>query len=163
MPIFATAGSKVFIGPATPAQSADFEKEDFESLTFVEIGWIETIGQFGDESSEITFEAIGEGRTQKLKGVRNAGNLELVCGVDPSDAGQSALRAAELTPHDYAFKIQFNDAPPESGSTPSLRYFIAKVMTAREQLDGANNVVRLAATLGINSNIVIVDAQAGGA
>lgn len=152
--IFATAGSKVYIGQVMTAQSADFTSSDFQGQSWTEIGWLETIGQFGDESTEITFEAIGESRVQKLKGTRNAGNMELVCGIDNSDPGQLALRAAEQTPFDYAFKVEFNDAPP--GGTPSERYFIAKVMTARETLDGANNVVRLNATLAINSNIVAV-------
>lgn len=153
--IFATAGSKVYIGQVKSAQSADFEPSDFSGESWVEIGWLETIGQFGDQATEITFDAIGEGRTQKLKGTRNAGNMELVCGVDSSDAGQAALRAAEATSFDYAFRVDFNDAP-ENG-TPSQRFFIAKVMTAAEQLDAANNVVRLNATLAINSNIVVVD------
>lgn len=154
--IFATAGSKVYIGQVKAAQSADFIEADFSAQSWTEIGWLETIGQFGDESSEITFEAIGESRTQKLKGTRNAGNMELVCAIDNDDAGQSALRAAEATPFDYAFKVEFNDA--SDMGTNSLRYFVAKVMTAREALDAANNVVKLNATLAINSNIVRVAA-----
>ena len=156
MPIFATAGSKLFIGGAKPAQSSDFVAADFIE-SWVEIAWVESIGAFGDESSEITFDAIGEGRTQKLKGTRNAGNMEVVVGVDYTDAGQNALRAAEQTPDDYAFRVQLDDLPV-GGVTPSQRYFVAKVMTARETLDGANNVIKMSATLGINSNVVKVDA-----
>lgn len=155
--IFATAGSKVYIGQAMSPQSADFVEADFAGQSWVEIGWLETIGAFGDESSEITFDAIGENRTQKLKGTRNAGNMELVAGIDTDDPGQSALRAAEATIDDYAFRVDFNDAI--AGGTPSKRYFIGKVMTAREQLDAANNVVRLSATIGINSNVVRVAAS----
>lgn len=156
MGIFATAGAKVYIGASMAAQSADFVEGDFSGQSWVEIAWLENIGAFGDESSEVTFDAIGEGRTQKLKGTRNAGNLELVAGIDYTDSGQAALRAAQGTPLDYAFKVEFNDAP-EAG-TPSLRYFIAKVMSAREELAGANNVMKLSATLGINSNVVPVAA-----
>jgi len=152
--IFATAGSKVYIGGVMSAQSQDFTASDFNGESWVEIGWLETIGQFGDESAEITFDAIGESRTQKLKGTRNAGNMELTCGIDNDDAGQAALRSAEATPSDYAFKVEFNDNP--DGSSNSIRYFIAKVMSAREVMDGANNVVKLTATLAINSNIVHV-------
>lgn len=154
--IFATAGSRVYIGQVMTAQSADFVSSDFDGNSWIEIGWLENIGQFGDESAEITFDAINQARTQKLKGTRNAGNMELVMGIDTADLGQIALRAAEATPYDYGFKVEFNDE--STGGTPSVRYFIAKVMTAREQLDTANNVVKMAATLGINSNIVRVDA-----
>lgn len=156
MPIFSTAGATVSIGQPLAAQSADFVEADFASQSWVEIGWVESIGTFGDESAEITFDAIGEGRTQKLKGVRNAGNLELVCGIDVDDDGQATLRGAETETLDYAFRVEFNDAP--AGGTNSIRYFVAKVMTASEQLDTANNVVKLNGSLGINSNIVRVDA-----
>lgn len=158
MGIFATSGSKVFIGGVKESKSTPFVVGDFAGESWVEIGWLESIGAFGDEASEITFDAIGEGRTQKLKGVRNAGNMELVAGIDTDDNGQAAVRAAEGQIHDYAFRVDFNDAP--EGGQPSKRYFIAKVMTAREALDTANNVVRLNATLGINSNVVRVAATA---
>ena len=155
--IFATAGSKVYIGQVMESQSDDFVEADFNGNSWIEIGWLESIGQFGDESSEITFDAIGESRTLKLKGVRNAGSMELVAAVDHDDPGQIALRAAEQAPDDYGIRVDFNDAPP--GGNPSRRYFIAKVMSQREQLDTANNVVKLAATLGVNSNIVRIAAS----
>lgn len=154
--IFATAGSKVYIGQSISPKSSDFTAADFSGESWTEISWVENIGSFGDKSAEITFDAIGETRTQKLKGTRNAGTMALVVGIDYGDVGQIALRAAEATPNDYAFKVQFNDAP--LGGTPSLRYFIAKVMSAEEQLDSANSVVKLNAGLGINSNIVRVSA-----
>ena len=45
--IFATAGSKVYIGQVMTAQSADFTSSDFQGQSWTEIGWLETIGQFG--------------------------------------------------------------------------------------------------------------------
>lgn len=154
--IFATAGATIDIGQVKAAQSANFVAANFAAQSWVNIAWVESIGAFGDEATEVTFDAVGEGRTQKIKGVRNAGNIELVCGIATEDDGQATLRGAQTEIFDYAFRITFDDAP--EGGTPSKRYFIAKVMTAREQLDGANNVAKLIATLGINSNIVQVDA-----
>lgn len=77
--------------------------------------------------------------------------MELVIGIDYEDAGQAAILAAEQNPDNYSFRIDFNDDP--AGGTPSKRFFVAKIMSARESLDTANNVVKLNATLGINSNI----------
>lgn len=156
--IFATSGSKVYIGGPLAAQTDDFVLGDFSGQSWIEIGWLETIGAFGDEASVITFDAIDAGRTQKLKGNRNAGDMQLVCGIDYEDAGQAALRVAEGLPNNYAFKVELNDAPV--GGTPSERYFIALVMAAREELGGANNVMKLNSNLGINSNIVRVNAAA---
>jgi hypothetical protein len=158
MAIFATAGSKIFIGGPLNAESGAMDVTDFASQSWQEIGWAEAIGEFGDESSEITFDAIGEGRTQKLKGIRNAGTMAARFGISSDDLGQIALRAAEKVPNDYAFRVDFNDAPV--GGQPSHRYFVAKIMSAREVLDTANNVVRLNASLGVNSNVVQVQAAA---
>jgi hypothetical protein len=155
--IFATAGALLYIGGSLAAQTTDFVAGDFAGQSWVQIGWMENIGSFGDEASSITFDAIEQQRTQKLKGTRNAGDMSVVCGIDYEDAGQIALRAAEATPNNYAFKVEFNDMP-SGGSSGSLRYFIALVMSAREALDTANNVMKLNATLGINSNIVRVNA-----
>jgi hypothetical protein len=154
--IFATAGAELYIGGSVAAQTSDFVLGDFSGQSWVQISWMENIGAFGDEASSITFDAIEQQRTQKLKGTRNAGDMSLVCGIDYEDPGQIALRAAEATPNNYAFKVLFNDAP--SGGTPSERYFIGLVMSARETLDTANNVMKLNATIGINSNIVRVNA-----
>jgi hypothetical protein len=154
--IFATAGAKLYIGTTLAGKTADFVLGDFAGQSWVAVAWLENIGAFGDEATEITFDAIDQGRTQKLKGTRNAGNMEVVAGAEYDDPGQINIRAAEAQPLDYAFKVEFDDAP--IAGTPSERYFIAKVMSAREQLDTANNVIRLQATLGVNSNIVRVNA-----
>jgi len=154
MAIFATSGSQVYIGDALDPGTSDLALSDFGGQSWTEIGWVQNLGTFGDTSQEVTFDSIDQSRTQKLKGTRNAGNMALVTGVDYSDAGQVALIAAEQTSNDYAFKIVFNDAP--SGGTASERYFVGKVMSVAEQLDGANNVARMNATIGINSNIVQV-------
>lgn len=158
MPIVATAGTKLFIGTVLDPKADDFVAADFTAQTFVRVNNLEGLGTLGDTSTEITFDDIGKGRTQKLKGTRNAGNQELVIGIDYADAGQIAILAAEKAIHDYAFKLEFNDAP--AGGTPSQRLFIAKVMSAAEALDTANNVMKLNVTLGINSNIVHVVAEA---
>lgn len=155
--IFATSGSKVYIGQSLAAKTTPFVLADFNGQSWVEIGFVETIGQFGDESASVKFDSIGSGRTYKLKGNRDAGDIALVCAINYGDYGQATLRGAESTPNNYAFRVDFNDMP-SGGITPSKRYFIGLVMSAREQLDGANNVMKLNATIGINSNIVRTNA-----
>lgn len=129
---------------------------DFASQTWVEIGEVEALGTVGDTSAEITFDSISANRTRRLKGTRNAGSMEVVCGIDYEDPGQIALIAAEKTIHDYAFRIVMNDAP--AGGTPSERLFVAKIGSAAEALETANNVMKLNASLWVNSNVVHVDA-----
>lgn len=156
MPIYATAGAKLYIGDVISDKSSDFTEADFAAETWTNISHLESLGTLGDQAEEITFDALGEGRRKRLKGVRNAPTMEVVAGIDYADAGQQALIAAEKTDHDYAFKIEFDDAPV--GGTPSERYFIAKVGSSSEAYDTANSVMKLNASLWVNSNTVRVDA-----
>ena len=158
MPIFATAGAKLYIGGALAQKASDFVEADFTGETWTEIKWLESLGSVGDAAQEIAFDVIGNPRTQRIKGTRSAGTMEVVCGIEYSDAGQVAAIAAEKTDDDYAFKLEFDDAP--AGGTPSERYFIAMVGGASEQYDTANSVMKMNLSLWINSNVVRVDAAA---
>lgn len=155
--IFSVAGSKLYIGSSIDAHSTDFILSEFDGQSWVAISWIENLGQVGDESASIAFSAIENARTLKLKGVRDAGTMSLVVGVDYGDEGQTMLVAAEQSPNNFAFKLLFNDMPA-GGTSGSVRYFIAQVMSVREQFDTVNNVIKMAASLGVNSNIVHVNA-----
>lgn len=156
MPLFATAGAKLFIGGILAMKSTDFVAADFTGETWVEVKQLESLGSLGDASNEIAQDIIGEKRTKRLKGTRVAPPMEVIAGIDYADAGQIALHAAEKTKFDYAFKVTFDDAP--SGGTPSERLFIAKVGGAVEAYDTANQVMKLNASLWVNSNVVRVNA-----
>lgn len=156
--IFATNGAKFYIGGVMADPGEDMVAADFEEVTWVEIKETESLGSVGDTAAEIAFDGIAQNRTKRLKGTRNAGTMELVCGIDYADAGQIALLEAEKAIHDYAFRLVFKDAPV--GGTPSERMFIAKVGSAAEALDTANNVMKLNSSLWVNSNIVRINAAA---
>lgn len=159
--LFATAGMKIHIGAAAMSfTGTDFVALDFDSVDWTEIGGHTNVGSAGDTSELITSNQIAQSRTRKAKGTRNAGSLELVCDLDYADAGQVALIAAEKTIHAYPFRLTLNDAP--AGGTPSQRYFVALVMSQSEQYDEANSIMKLNATLEIDSNIVRVAAAPNG-
>lgn len=155
MAIFATAGAKFYIGG--PLNGPVVTTTSFTGITWVEVQRLENLGSVGDTSEEITFDEIGVNRRQKLKGTRDAGTMEVVAGIDYDDLGQAAVLAAEATPNDYAFRIVFNDAP--AGGTPSERRFVGKVMSVSEQLDTANNVMKLNMRVAVNSNVVRIAAE----
>lgn len=156
--LFATAGAKLFIGPAKAFTGTDLTAADFAGISWTEIGGTTNLGSTGDTSELITSQQIADSRVRKMKGVRNAGSATVVCDISYDDAGQLAIIAAEKTDDSYAFKLQFNDAP--ASGTPSLRYFTALVMGAREELNEANSAMKLNVTLEIDSNIVRVSAAA---
>lgn len=158
MTIYASAGSRLFIGVVKEQKSDDFVRADFsaaDAVTWKEINEVEGLGSVGDTSEAVSFTGMKTARTRTLKGPRSAGTMEVVCGLDGDDTGQQAAIAAEKSIHDYEFRLVLNDAP--EGGTPSERYFIAKVMSQSEQFDQANNVMKLNISLGVNSNIVRVN------
>ena len=153
--LFPVAGCKIYIGGVVASQAADFIESDFSGESWTEVdGWSQ-MGGVGDAAQLITTALINRGRDLKQKGTRNAGSMENVFAILPTDAGQIALRAAETTINNYAFRIDLNDA---SGGAPSKRYFIGLVMNAREVGGDANVIQNLNATIEINSNIVRVAA-----
>lgn len=145
------AGAKISIGPTTAADTA----VEYAALTYVEIGEVENLGEFGDQSNDVTFTSLKDSRVRHLKGARDAGVLALVVGRDAKDLGQVALKAAEKTKHAYAFKIEAADA--EDGNDPnSIYYFHALVQSARDNFGEADNVVRTTFNLGIATGIIEV-------
>ncbi|MFG1256314.1 phage tail tube protein [Xanthobacter flavus] len=161
MALFSASGSKIFIGAVKVPGATDFTAADFTSETWTEIGEVESIGSFGDTSELITSNVLSRGRTRKAKGTKNAGSMEVTMNSDYADTGQLALRAAAAARDSYSFKIEFADKP-SAGASPknSVRYFAALVMSANDQADEANAIIKLTSTLEINSNVVVVHASA---
>lgn len=154
MTIGTASGGKLFIGGANA--DPDTVLATYQADSYVEVGEVENLGEFGDQSTDVTFDSLSRGRTRHLKGTRDAGAQEIVCGQDLTDEGQVAMEAAEATPLDYNIKITFDDAIT-IGGTDSEHYFIGKVMSKRSRPGGANDVIRKAFTVGINSAITVVD------
>lgn len=157
MPVFATAGATVAIGPAMAASyGAPMVLSTFTAVDaddWKKISPLESLGSFGDSAEEVSFVAVDiDSRVRKIKGARDAGTMELVAGLNYADPGQLAMLAAEATPNSYAFRVTFNDAPV--GGTPSERFFVGIVMSASEQLDGANSVMKVNFKVAIQSNVV---------
>jgi hypothetical protein len=149
MAISTTAGAKIFIG-AVHLAATDTAAEYAALTGWTEIGEVENLGELGDESGGATFTGIAYKRVKKLKTADDAGTLPLICGRDPLDAGQIALKAAQATKYDYNFKIVLADAPNED-YLDSVFYFAALVMSGRNNLGAQDNVTRISFNLGINT------------
>lgn len=151
MSINGSSGAKAYIC-ATPTPSA-VDVSSYAGLTWVEIGEVESIAAFGDKASAITFTSLSDSRVRKLKGPRDAGDMDIVYAHDPSDAGQQALATAEGTKFSYPIKISVPDAQDES-APDSVFYFQAKVMGVPLNVGSATDVTKRTATLGIDTEIV---------
>lgn len=147
-------GVRIFIGG--PNSNRNSNLTDYETDSYVEIGEIEDGGEFGDESSPISFTALSDGRVRKFKGPRDAGTQTIVVGDDPTDEGQMALEAAEGQNLNYNFRVELNDKLTLGGEN-SNHYFIGQVMSKRRNVGNASNVVKRTFGIAINSAITDTD------
>jgi hypothetical protein len=160
MTITTATGCRYFIGGTT---AIDYTTDAaaiaaFEAMTWVEIKEVEDGGEFGDESADVSFQSLGDGRVRHLKGARDAGTIALVVGDDPLDAGQLAVRAAEKTKFQYNFKVEYEDAPSALYEN-SVDYFRGLVMSARKNVGTGDNVLRRTFNIGISTEILTVDTK----
>lgn len=161
--LYAVAGQKIYIGSApVELEDIDLVAADFDGVTWIEIKKWSQMGAIGDAAALITTALIDRSRDVKQKGTRNAGSMQNNFGLSLSDAGQLAMMAAEKTNQNYPFRIVGNDAPAIGVSPqPSERMFHALVMSAQEAGGQANTGQMLNSTLELNSNIVIIEPNAG--
>lgn len=151
MSINASAGAKLY-ACATSTPSAD-DVSAFEALTWIEIGEIESIGEYGDAAAQITFTSLGDSRVRKLKGAYDAGDITVTLAHDPTDAGQLALKTMAAAKFSYPFKVALEDSA-DANDTDSVEYFHAKVMSRRLNIGGASDVTKRTVSLSIDSAIV---------
>lgn len=148
MPVNTAAGATFSIGTKTPATDATSYAAD----TYVEVGEIENLGEFGDQVSAATFTALADRRVRKFKGTYDAGDLALVIGFDSGDAGQTALNNAlkDSGSEDYNFKVELDDG--------DIFYFAGKVMSRRIATGAADDIVKANVSIAINTEVVEVAA-----
>lgn len=149
MAINTASGSKFYIGTTAAASTLT----QFEADTYVEVGECENLGEFGDAANPVPFAAIGNSRVRKSKGARDAGDMQVIVGRDPADAGQDAMIAAEATNFNYNMKVVHSDAVSEIW-TDTIEYFRGMVMSKRTNVGTNDNVVRRTFVVGINTEIV---------
>lgn len=156
MAVETAAGTRLYIGPIV-ADTVDLQAE-FEGLSYTEVGEVEDGGEIGDEVGITTFVSLKDRRVRKLKTTYDAGTVQLVVGFDSGDAGQAALEAALASDSNYAVKITLDDGSAGSPSSPTTIYCRAKVASGRIRIGAADNVVRKAISLAVDSGVIIVPA-----
>jgi hypothetical protein len=152
------AGCRLALGGKTGANA----EVDYKKDTYVEIGEIEDLGEFGDTFSSVTFTSLRDGRVRKYKGTADAGDLTMTVGLDNGDLGQKALKTAhkDRSKGDYNIKVTLNDGDAAATPVvlPTTFYFRVKVMNNTVAPGAADNVVRRNVTMGINSDIIEIAA-----
>jgi hypothetical protein len=109
--LYPVAGAKMYIGSALATKAVDFVAADFASQTWTLIDGWEQVGDLGDSAALISTDLVNRGRTTKQKGTVNAGSMQNVFAILTGDAGQAAMIAASKSKSNFAFKIDWGDAP----------------------------------------------------
>jgi hypothetical protein len=138
MPVHTSAGTKISIG----GTSAGAILTD----TYTEIKEVKNIGEFGRSYQEITHDSLGARGTQKFKGQYNDGNIALVMGRDPLDAGQAKVLLARDTDFDYNFKVEENDKPAATSGTCTITIAAPGVITLTAHGYAVNDAVVFSTT-----------------
>ena len=138
------AKSKFFIGPTgTGTVAADYTGA---GVTYTEVKDITDLGSIGDEAEVVSFKTLGDGRVKKLPGSRDAGTLEVTVARDKSDAGQTAMRTASQDDKARKFKVQLTDG--------TIWHFSGIVLSAKNELGDADNVVSTVFSVAINTSVL---------
>lgn len=156
MAAFGTLGARLYVGDTALVniEAAADAIADFTSLTTaVEVGLIESLGQFGKVFDLVTFQAIATGRTYKFKGGYNQGALDLVMASDITDAGQAMLFAFANAQdqNTYPFKLTLNGADP----TEDTVYFGGKIFSYQIVAGAVNSIMKANCKIEINTDVYI--------
>lgn len=157
MAIKTATGSTLAIG--TTLATPNGTQAEYEADSYTTVGSVESISEFGDQRSSVTFASLGDGRMQKARGIADAGDIEVVYAHSTGEAGQAAMKAAfaatSQSTDEFNFRVQLND---QISTSPTRYYFRARVLSDR-QLELTNDgVVRKKAMLAINTAVREVDA-----
>ncbi len=88
---------------------ATFDDTGYVALTFVTVGEITNIGEFGKEWALVTHQPLAKRGTGKAKGSYNNGQLSPTLALDVADAGQILAKEALNSDDEYSFEIALQD------------------------------------------------------
>lgn len=143
MSITKSAGTELAIVAGAPAT---YDITGFAALTFVDVGEIETMSEFGGVSQIGTFNAISRIVTDKYKGAYDAGELSLGLAKDLSDAGQGVLEAgADPFAAEDVHSVKITDANGD------ILYFTCLIGSYTTNYGDVNSLVKSTASLAVNN------------
>lgn len=152
-------GTKVFIATGTPLLPATYDAAGYDALTWLEVGMIENVGEFGPDATIGTFTPLNTGVACKFMGTTDNGEITLSIAKTANDAGLAALIARQGNPESIAMKIQLSKVGTTTGGhtipAKHQRYFFpGLVKGARNTVGTGDDVVKVSTALVINGAII---------
>lgn len=145
--VFTSAGSVISIGDAAPAT---YDQAGFEAVTFVAIGEVTQIPEFGRLYTGVQHKALGERGTVKRKGSYDDGATTIQYGIDESDTGQANIEALIDNDSDQSIKIVL-----QSGKTI---YFTAQIMSNPITIGSVDDITMKSVQMEITNQILFIAA-----
>lgn len=154
-------GRKVYV--CATVKPSDLTQEQFEALTWVQVGKVGNVGDFGKQTNIVSYTTLDTEFQQKSKGISNAGDPVIECARSYNDAGQILMRTAgaPTSRYSYALKIEENDKPT-ADYTNTIHYVRGKVAGPVNLGGGNEDFVREQYTVGLEQ-VLTVDPEAGSA
>lgn len=154
-------GRRVYI--CATVKPTDLTQEQFEALTWVQVGKVGNVGDFGRQTNIVSYTTLDTEYQQKSKGISNAGDPVIECSRSYNDAGQVIMRTAgaPTSRYSYALKIEENDKPT-ADYTNTIHYVRGKVAGPVNLGGGNEDFVREQYTIGLEQ-VLTVDPEAGSA
>jgi len=135
------AGTTIGIVLAAPGT---FDAAGYAALTFIPIGEVTDIPDFGREFEMIAHKPISSRGTVKKKGGFNEGSIDLKLGLNTDDAGQVLLKAAALSDVDYSFKI--------TCPTGDVYYFRALTLSFKVSVGNSGSIISATTKLELQTS-----------
>ena len=135
------------------AEPATYDEAGYGDLTFVEVGEVTDIPEYGPTASVVTHEPLATGITQKFKGFIDYGSVSLGLGYDTTDDGQEILSAGvdgDGQYDEHSFKVEYSDG--------EVDYFTAKIFSYTKNPSTSNSIVASTVSIEINTSITTVTA-----
>lgn len=141
-------GTKVYV--CATAQNSDLISSTYAALTWVQVGKVGNVGDFGADSTMNSYNTLDEAVTQKQKGTANAGDPQIEVASVAADAGQVILRTFgdPLNQDNMAIKIERNDGG--AGFTNTIFYSRGVVSGPLYPGGGSDDFELERFTLGLN-------------
>lgn len=141
MSVFTSAGTTIGIVAGAPAT---YDATGYTALTFVPIGEVTDLGEFGREYALVTHNPVANRGTVKKKGSFNEGSITLQLGLDTDDAGQILAKTASNSDADYSFAVTTQNG--------DKYFFRAQVMSFKVSVGGVDTITNATIMLEITTN-----------
>ncbi|SMH29750.1 hypothetical protein [Azospirillum agricola] len=145
-----TAKMKVYVEAGTECDTLS----EYDALTYVRVGMLLDVGEFGAQYQEVTYTTIDEGVVRRLKGALDNGTFSLSTARVPEDVGQADMLEGLDSYENVNIKVELNDKPTGVGAKPTRFYFPAKIFSYKNQFGDANQVVKANINIGIDGFII---------